>query len=197
MSALKIPMFATRLRVFDDFLDDPETYRRAALALEYRTYEFEPATFHGIAIPTFGDVPNRDVVPGKIAARFPDAVPSLTFFRKSPEGQAEPHFIHTDIDMGDWSAILYLNPDPPTADGTCFWEHRATGSRESAIPHERSEEGRTADAWRVWRRVSARFNRLVMFPATYFHSRAIFDNWGEGAEARLTQVTFGKGDILL
>lgn len=179
----------TGLRVFDDFLPDPAAYRRAALALEYRTYEFPEATFHGIALPTPPDVPL------KLARTFPGAVPTISFFRKSPEGQEEPHFIHTDIDMGEWTALIYLNPDPPLEDGTVFWRHLASGAIESAIPHERSIEGQTRDGWKVWKAVQARFNRLILFPATYFHSRAIGRNWGAGDDARLTQVVFGRGDI--
>ena len=174
------------VRVFDDFLPDPAAYRAAALALEYRTYEFPEATFHGIATPTPADLPAR------LAAMFPDLAPTLSFFRRSPAGQVEPHFIHTDIDMGDWTAILYLSPDPPAGDGTAFWEHLATHATSSAIPHERSVEGRRIDGWRLRRLVRARFNRLLMFPATFFHSRAIAGNWGEGDGARLIQVVFGK-----
>ena len=178
-------------RVFDDFLPDPEAWRAAALALEYKTLTFGDETHHGIAIPESGEVPLR------IMERFPGAVATLSFFRKSPEGQEEPLYIHTDVGMGEWSAILYLNPDPPAGDGTVFWEHLATGARESAIVDERAQEGRTADGWKPWRTIEARFNRLVVFPSTYFHSRAIFDNWGAGSEARLTQVVFGKGDLRL
>lgn len=178
-------------RVFDDFLPDPESYRRDALALEFRSFDFPEATFHGIAIPTRPDVVVR------IIEIFPAAKPILTFFRQSPAGQPEPHFIHTDVDMGEWTALVYLNPAPPAGDGTVFWRHLGTGAIESAVPHERSAEGRTAQGWEPWRRVDARFNRLVMFPSTFFHSRAIFGNWGAGDEARLTQVVFGKGGILL
>jgi hypothetical protein len=178
-------------RVFDDFLPDPAAYRAQALTLEYKTFAFPEATFHGIALPDVPDLPIR------ICEMFPGALPTLTFFRRSPVGQEEPHFIHTDADMGDWTALLYLNPDPPEGDGTVFWEHVATGERENPTPHLRSEEGRSAEGWKPWRRTEARFNRLILFPATFFHSRAIFANWGEGNDARLTQVVFGRGDLRL
>ena len=80
-------------------------------------------------------------MPLKLVRMFPAATPTLSFFRKSPAGQEEPHWIHTDVDMGDWTALLYLNPDPPAGDGTVFWTHLATGARESVIAHERSAEG--------------------------------------------------------
>lgn len=178
--------------VFDNFLADPERYRAEAIAREYRTYEFPDVgvTFHGISAPAGAEVPL------KLARLFPAAVPTLSFFRRSPAGQVEPHFIHTDVDMGDWTALLYLNQGAPEGDGTAFWRYLPTNEIENPAPHLRSREGMTpAPVWRVWRRVDAKFNRLVVFPATYYHSRAIFENWGQGEGARLTQVTFGKGNI--
>ncbi len=178
------------VRVFDNFVANPAEYRERALAREFRSYDFEGGiTFHGIATPT----PNT--VPALLMRKFPGIEPTLSFFRKSPAGQVEPHWIHTDVDMGDWTALLYLNPDPPAGDGTAFWKHLATGARQSAIAHERSVEGRTPEGWEPWRVVTARFNRLVLFPATFFHSRRLYENWGDGDAARLTQVTFGKGEI--
>ena len=180
-----------RIRTFDAFLRDPERYRNDALMLDFKSFHFPECTFHGIAI-----APLDGLVPSLIRAAFPEARPTLSFFRRSPAGQEEPHFIHTDADMGDWSAILYLNPKPPAKDGTVFWTHTATGAIESAIAHERSDEGQDADGWEIRHAVAGAFNRLLMFPSTFFHSRAIFDNWGRRDGARLTQVTFGTGHIL-
>jgi hypothetical protein len=184
------------LRVFDDFLRDPEACRVAALAGDFRSYDFPDAgkdgvTFHGIAVPTPPDLEDA------LVAKFSALTPTLSFFRRSPAGQIEPHFIHTDADMGEWTALLYLNPKPPRGDGTTFWRFIPANAIESATPHERSAEGMTADPalWRRWNHVNARFNRLALFPATYFHSRALFENWTFEGEDRLTQVVFGKGEI--
>lgn len=179
-------MRLTGITVLEDFLPNPDMYRDAVLKLDFKSFHFERCTFHGIAIDPEWNVPVT------LTNILPNAAPTLSFFRKSPEGQQEPHFIHTDIDMGDWSAILYLNPNPPEGDGTTFWTHKATGEIENTTPHLRSEEGRTPDGWIARETVQAKFNRLVMFPSSYFHSRAIFENWSNGDEARLTQVVFGR-----
>lgn len=176
------------IHIFDDFLDNPGEYRDEALMLPYRTYDFPNCSFHGIALSGM-----TAIVTDKLEGAGLNA--SLSFFRKSPLGQVEPHFIHSDIDMGEWSAILYLNPNPPAEDGTAFWTHHATGAVESLIPHERSEEGRDPANFEMRQLVQAKFNRLLIFPSSYFHSRAIHENWGTENEARLTQVTFGKGKL--
>jgi hypothetical protein len=173
--------------VYDAFLPEPDSYRRFALQQTFRSFEFEHCTFHGIAPLSLSEF-----VPTAIGKLLAPSVSTLSFLRRSPLGQEEPHFIHTDIDMGDWSAILYLNENPPEGDGTTFWTHKPTGAIESLVPHERSEEGRSPQGWGARKTVQARFNRLLIFPSSYFHSRAIFDNWGRGDDARLTQVTFGR-----
>lgn len=180
----------SEIRIFDDVLRDPARYREEALRAEYLSYDFGHCVFHGIA---------RGGPSGELLAWIrgvqPKLEPTLTFFRKSPLDQAEPNDIHTDIDMGDWTALLYLNPDPPAGDGTNFWRHRASGAVSSAIPHERSIEGHDRDAWFLRENVAGKFNRVLMFPGQLFHSRAIHANYGAGESARLVQVVFGKGEL--
>ncbi len=179
-------MIATSvLRITDNVLSDPIGYRDFALTRTFKTFDFPHCTFHGIApMVTIQEEVSAWLMPW-----------TVTFFRKSPVGQVEPHFIHTDIDMGDWSALLYLNPNPPAGDGTDFWTHKETGEIESITPHLRSKEGLDPSKWELREHVKAKFNRLLIFPSSYYHSRAIFDNWGQGDEARLVQVVFGKGKL--
>lgn len=185
---------AGMIQVLDDVLDDPMAYLEAVRALPIRSVTVGAATFHGIS-----DVPDLRL-PRLIQARYPQSQPGLTFVRRSPEGQEEPNFIHTDRDMGDWTAILYLNPDPPAADGTTFWRHRATGAQASTATgsEETLQEWlswRDRAQWEPWRTVSAKFNRLLLFHAPLFHSRAIPENYGEPESARMIQLVFGTGSL--
>lgn len=182
------------IRVFDHVIADPMAYRAAALARPFQTVDVG-AQFHGIAV--CGDEPT---LPAWMASHF-GVTSLLSFFRQSPVDQVEPNFIHTDCDMGDWTAILYLTPNPPAGDGTTFWKRRATGAiatTTGATSEENLAEvlaWRDRDQWEPWRTVEARFNRLVVFPASYYHSRALEANYGVGETARLTQVLFGLGAL--
>jgi hypothetical protein len=167
--------------VFDDVLPDPAAYRAQALAQPFGTVQTGEELWHGIA-------PIQDpALPEALAARVPGAQVHLTFLRQSPEGQAEPNFIHSDEGMGQLTAILYLNPDPPAGDGTTFWRYVPTG----AIAGSARELPTDAAVWEPWRTVAAKFNRLIVFDAWYFHSRAIEDNYGDAECARLVQIAFG------
>ena len=183
------------IQVFDGVLADPLAYRQAALAHEFTSVETGPGVvFHGISTSVPATVPDW------LVARFPSLQPTLSFFRKSPKGQDEPNFIHTDRDMGDWTAILYLNPEPPKGDGTTFYQRTMTAARSSTSDTEdllivEWLDWRQRDLWQPWHRVDAAFNRLVVFTSSLFHARSIPENYGEGDNARLIQLVFGKGEL--
>jgi GNAT superfamily N-acetyltransferase len=173
--------------VIDDVLPDPHAYRASALALPYGDIAAGAQVFHGIA-PCV-----NPLVADRIAAELmPGARTTLSFFRRSPEGQQEPNFIHSDREMGDWTGILYLNPDPPPCDGTDFWRFLETGAVSGDFDEEAA---RDETKWWRWRHVDAKFNRLLIFQSDYFHSRAIEENYGAGDGARLIQVLFGRKPV--
>jgi hypothetical protein len=181
--------------VFDDVLEDPIAYREAVLARPFGTVSLGPdLCFQGIQLA------EDQTFPRWIARHFPQLTPTLSFFRQSPIGQAEPNYVHTDRDMGDWTGLLYLNPIPAEGDGTTFWCHRSTGGVAStaqgaaalALEHQ---AWRNETQWEVIAYVAARFGRALLFPAAWFHSRAIPENYGTGDDARLVQVVFGIGAL--
>jgi hypothetical protein len=165
-------------------------YRAAALAGIFG----EVMGFSGIQ-------PAEDsTLPTWIVRQCPWLTPTVSFFRLSPAGQEEPNYIHTDRDMGHWTAILYLNPTPAEGDGTTFWRHRATGAVSSLTNDTqalRDEQlaWRDLTQWEPAVQLGAQFGRLVLFSADLFHSRAIPENYGAGDDARLIQVVFGTGAL--
>ena len=189
----------TALTVVDDVLPDFPAYVAAARALPFADAETSPGlVFHGIAAAI------DDTLPAWIRARWPSLTPTASLVRRSPAGQVEPTFIHTDSSMGDWTAIAYLTEAPPPQDGTTFWRWTATGAIASlattpeALVTEYDARGDLAQ-WVPWTTIAARPNRVVLFPAWYFHSRAIRENYGtvdgDGDAARLIQLVFGTGGL--
>ena len=164
--------------VQDDVLVSPDMYRFSALSATYVTHQ----GFDGIAP---ADHPMFDEW-----LRQCGLSPKLSFWRKSPLGQQEPNYIHHDAMMGEWTAILFLNPEPHPGDGTIFWESNI-GSRGAVEPDEPVPNAFDLTKWRERFRVMAQFNRAVIFPSHWYHSRALFENYGEGDRARLVQVVFG------
>lgn len=161
------------IRVYDDVLTDPFAYRNEALERSFARHE----GFDGVC-------PLRDGELWDSMHRYSQKRPVLSFFRRSPEGQSEPNFIHSDAAMGKETAIYYMTPNPPEPDGTSFWDLAGIG-----VSGAWSDEAKVAKGTE-WRHVPARFNRLLVFDADYFHSRAIPENYGQGNDARLIQVVF-------
>jgi hypothetical protein len=95
---------------------------------------------------------------------------TFNFIRKSPQGQEEPNFIHTDDMMGDITAILYLSKEHPKEDGTTIYDDQ--GERSCVF--------------------YSKYNRMIIFDSELAHSRNIFDNFGDDKSARLVQVVFLK-----
>lgn len=180
------------IHIIEDVLPDPVGYRERMLRSSFETMNFgEAGVFHGIArSDELGTV-----LPALITQRLPQLISKLTFLRKSPYGQVEPNFIHTDSGMGDWTGILYLNEKPAAGDGTDFWRHWDTGFVEPNGGDEKTADWKDSAKWNRWHHVEAKFNRLLLFKAPLFHSRAIFENYGSGDDARLIQVVFGTGNL--
>ncbi len=188
---------SARIHVHDQgVLVDPWAYGQRARAAAFQDVVMGPITFHGIAPCPFPEIPEW------MAAHYPGVTLTTTCLRRSPRGQDEPSFIHQDRDMGQTSGILYLTPDPPPGDGTVFYRRKATGAVQSVAsePDEFQDEWitwRDGEAWEPWTRVEARFGRLVLFPSSYFHARAIRENYGavDDGSARLVQLLFGMGTL--
>lgn len=180
------------IRIFDNVLPEPEVFRAAVLRTSFQDLNFEGGTtFRGIST----DPLMCSHLRAWISNRFPLLQSTTSFFRKSPWRQAEPNMVHTDDLMGEWTGILYLNPLPAPGDGTLFVKHLPSGQIRSGWKEQREADWKDPGKWRVWMHARAAFNRLVMFPADYFHSRAIEENYGTGDDARLIQVVFGKGSL--
>ena len=99
---------------------------------------------------------------------FPDYEAKWNFVRKSPLNQEEPNFIHTDDMMGDITVLLYLSRNHPDNDGTTIYDEN---HKPICVLY-------------------SKFNRMVAFDSELPHSRNIFENFGEGDDARLVQVIF-------
>jgi hypothetical protein len=191
------------LTIVDDVLPAFKAYVAATRAQPFADVETSPGcVFHGLAPAV------DDALPAWIRARWPHLTPTKTFVRRSPAGQVEPHLVHTDRDMGDWTAIAYLTAQPWAGDGTTFYRWTASGAIASLATTGEAllEEWlawRDPAQWTPWQTIAARPNRVVLFPAAYYHSRAIPNNYGtvggggegEADTARLIQVVFGTGGL--
>lgn len=153
-----------RIATLDNIIRKPQEYLYNILDNQFTDFNDGVNIFRGIQ-----QRPNDDEFASFVVSLFGNNVNvAYNFVRRSPIGQIEPNFIHTDENMGDYTAILYLSESHPDEDGTTFYD---------------DDESKMAVVY-------SKFNRMVLFDSKIKHSRNIFVNFGEGDKARLIQVLF-------
>lgn len=127
----------------------------------------------------------------------------LSFFRVSTDELDNNWRIHSDLNiMGerpDRAAVLYMSHrEKEELHGTAFWEHEIYGKNlPSHISDEQYNELIKVDSenLNMWRLVSVagyEQNRLVSYPANYFHSKYPNKSWKEGREVYVIFYKFKK-----
>lgn len=154
------------LMLMDDVLQDPNAYVNEILSNEFVDIYDGVNTFQNIQPRDHNDEFTSTVI-DLIGSNYEVA---WNFIRKSPLNQEEPNFIHTDEMMGDITAILYLSKYHPEEDGTTIYDDK--GYRSCVL--------------------YSKFNRMIIFDSKLPHSRNIFENFGQGDNARLVQIAFLK-----
>jgi len=149
----------------DNVIKNPDTYVERILKNDFYDIQIGEQLFKGIQQRPYDDEFARFAT-----QYFPEFVVVYNFVRKSPMGQEEPNFIHSDEMMGDVTLILYLNKQHPKEDGTTIYE----------------EDGSIAMT------TYSKYNRVFGFESNMPHSRNIYQNFGQGDSSRLIQVIFLK-----
>jgi hypothetical protein len=117
----------------------------------------------------------------------------LSFFRVSTDELDNTWGIHSDLNINgqrpDRAAVLYMSPrELEELHGTAFWEHEVYGKDlPSHITDEEynrtiKEDSENLDMWRLVSVSGYEQNRLVSYPANYFHSKYPNKSWKEGRE---------------
>ena len=194
----------TSLVVVDDFLEDPQALRDAALRL---TYPPQQGAFPGrnsqerLPLPGLEQVVSR-IVGEPLALMSPlQSHGKCRITLANDLGRARVH-----IDQSWWSGILYLSRPRDCRGGTGFFRHRRTGSErapltdaelaamgyasmaqmhEAIIERDSSDEG----AWEQTMQVPMRFNRLVLLRPWLWHTAG--PGFGDSLEnGRLVYLMF-------
>lgn len=148
--------------LIDDLLDDVNAHVADVLSNDFIDVND--------GVSTFKNIQDRksDIVSESILPLFKDFDVAYNFVRRSPEGQEDPNFIHSDEMMGDLTCLLYLNEERPGEDGTTMYDEDET----SKIIFK------------------SKLNRMIIFDSLLKHSRNIFNNFGSDERSRLVQVIF-------
>lgn len=194
----------TSLIIVDDFLDNAQALREAALRLTYPQGEnmfpgrnsLERINIEGLArqVSQLAGEPLAPMPPTQAHAKS-----RITL--AGDKGKAKVH-----VDTAHWSGILYLSRPEDCRGGTEFFRHRSTNSDRA--PYNDAEavamgfasaksmaaeildnDGTDDSKWEMTMQVPMRFNRLVLLRPWLWHTAG--ENFGDTMEnGRLVYLMF-------
>lgn len=184
------------LTIVDDFLLNPDEVRELAIQQGFETREFEGVPYHTVNInPSVAILSQLAELYGRPVNIHVQA------FRQGRLNSPLHNLVHSDNSCSEIASVLYLNPIAPHESGTAFWRHRATGWEHQPTEEQLEEKGLTiqefcrdwhkADAWDRIFLARSKYNRLITYPTTAFHSRWPWSGFGKtDEEARLIHAAF-------
>ena len=124
------------MMVVDNFISSFDALRASSIAANFQSHinEVDGAVYPAISM----DVPEslgHEIINRIEEERGFKIEPKLMFFRSNELGAQEPYQAHNDLNMGDYTCIVYLCGDG----GTAFVKHAETGMDRN--------QPEFADAW--------------------------------------------------
>ena len=196
------------LIVFDNFYPNPDRVREYALNVEYD--ELGTKNWPGRDSCVEHSKEELAQVCSDIVGRKLTTKPcnKCSYFRRTEIGQHGTQDVHFDPNPGlIWAGVIYLTPTFHPTGGTKFWKHKETGWETAPTMEESAkygiqthqdmlkffeQEGTDVSKWVELDNVAFKYNRLIMFNPSLWHSNG--DLFGTNHEdARLVQLFFFHG----
>lgn len=114
----------------------------------------------------------------------------LSFFRLATDEIDTDWRIHSDLKINgtqpDRAVVLFMSPPDPDRDlnGTAFWSHieyghkLPSGTDDSEFDRMLLEDANDIEMWKLNSVIGHMENRLISYPASYFHSKYPNIAWG-------------------
>ena len=175
---------ATSYIIVDDFLENPEGFRQAALNL---TYPEHVSPFPGRNSEQRIDLPGlSDYVSHLTGEPLKPIEPLESHGKCRITLASDPRNGRIHVDEAQWSGILYLSRPQDCKGGTWFYRHKKTNSERAPITDAEAqamgypnvsdacnsilEDGLRKSAWEKTFEVPMRFNRLVLLRPWFWHT---------------------------
>lgn len=130
--------------------------------------------------------------------QYADVLSFLRAYQDKPEYR-HPMWIHSDALFSDYIGIFFVQSSEfPQDDGFVLWRNKELNAIEIRTNNHTDPKNKIVDEqtldpdkWEMWKRVEFKPNRLVMCPASYFHSTATYGHHGGTLDkCRIVHVLF-------
>jgi hypothetical protein len=173
------------LQVYDNFLENPDDYRKFALSQKYDIRGNYPGVRAKFTSSVYLNILNEAL--GKAIGQEFEHEGASTWFQACTELE-EFNWIHHDTK--DLAGILYLTPNAPIDYGTSIFRHIPTGKMYADQSIEDQGLHRYEDDWEEVIRVGNVYNRLVLYDGFLYHRSTKFGFGNSLENCRLTQTFF-------
>lgn len=194
-------MHQTSLIVVDDFMPNALEIREKALAAGFKDHYYMEGTYQGTGI-SYNPPEIREALESFFNKKLDF---TITAFRSGHKDTKLHVNIHADNSVSDWAYVYYLNLPEDCFGGTAFYTLKEYAWDKMPTQEMLEERGKTLewmtdkwtkpDAWQLNTVAGMKFNRMIVYPTQYFHSRFPLDGWGDADKpehARLVNVGFFK-----
>ena len=163
--------------IFDDFFKDPVKTKALVDQQEMKDvkYDLDGVVYPAVArLPESVEIEIQNNMRQIVGPRFD---PVLAFARYSFKDVKPPHWAHSDNNISQFLALIYLNEDAETRnDGTVvlkhkefkFESHPETDFHKQILLHHANSK----EEWEETFRCPARFNRIFILNARLVHAAA-------------------------
>lgn len=187
--------------VYDNLLEDFESYYQQVLKANFQDVMSQGLKYSDMSQDVSGDEIYK-VLEKNIGFKPQNVINFLRAYKD--KDYKHPMWIHSDTLFADYIAIFMIQAsDCPQDDGVAFWRHKELNDIQILTKDHTEERNKIVDyssldpeKWEMWKRVEFKQNRIVIAPASYFHSCASYSNRGRTIEdCRIVHVLFfNKGE---
>lgn len=186
------------LIIVDDFYNNPDQVREAALSLPFNV----PGNYPGLRTTPLTNDSTKNLIEQILGLKV------TNWFDKTSGcfqlcNAYERSWVHSDF-HNDYAAIVYLTPDAPLGSGTSILRHKETGTygskgtgedmvdlKGNKVFGDGIQPSHFSDIhqWETVDKVGNKFNRLIIFNGSLWHISDPY--FGDAAEnSRLFQLFF-------
>lgn len=173
--------------IIDDFFPNPDKVRKFALDQEFTV----TGNFPSRRTKPFATLDHKEVFERILATK-------ISYWPTQYNGcfqhTTDNHKSWIHRDETDYSAMIYLTPDPPADGGTLVYRHKETGKERCSETtkeelKQMNDDSNDESKWDVMDVIANKYNRLVIFTGRRSHkSNKYFGT--DKASGRLFQVFF-------
>ena len=183
--------------VIDNVLDDFDDYYKRVKFARFQDVESQGMMYSDMSQDVSGQI-LYNAIEKELGFKTINVINFLRAYRDKPDYR-HPMWIHSDVLFADYIAIFFIQSSEFVQDdGVALWKNKELDDIQLYTKDHTEEKNKIVDSqsldpekWELWKRIEFKQNRLLICPASYFHSKASYGNYGSNLDkCRIVHVLF-------